>query len=237
MPAKVTEWVHAPQMEAFTGMLVMTLVWSSPAREVSVLLRPAACAVGSGCCCARRIVSTAQPKPLQLQHCRRTRGTFLHGKGFSPACYVGSRNRMPTCVVPAAALGDATNGDVPQSALDQQVSLMNQLMSNTPFTFVNAGVTRISNTSVRPAKLRMVPLCIFSERCATHAAQPLLSNKPSAGLHVMQGQRCSSATVQLLTLLSEASAQWWNVQAPGTPMNEMKAATRVGNYGVRSVHA
>jgi len=27
--------------------------------------------------------------------------------------------------------------------------------------------------------------------------------------------------------------QWWNVAAPGTPMNEMKAATRIGNYAVR----
>jgi len=49
-----------------------------------------------------------------------------------------------------AALGDASNGDVPLSALDQQVMVMNQLMTNTPFTFVNAGVTRISNVSVRP---------------------------------------------------------------------------------------
>ena len=26
--------------------------------------------------------------------------------------------------------------------------------------------------------------------------------------------------------------QWWNVAAPGTLMNDMKSATRVGNYGV-----
>ena len=40
---------------------------------------------------------------------------------------------------------------------------MNSLMSNTPFTFVNAGVTRVSNTSVRPLAPQMkvsVRLCL-----------------------------------------------------------------------------
>jgi hypothetical protein len=69
---------------------------------------------------------------------------------------------LPNCgCVPLAALGDATNGDVPESALDQQIQIMNSLMSNTPFTFVNAGVTRVSNTSVRLQPLANEGLRMF----------------------------------------------------------------------------
>jgi len=36
----------------------------------------------------------------------------------------------------------------------------------------------------------------------------------------------------MLMVLDPGIAQWWNVAAPGTLMNDMKAATRVGNYAV-----
>jgi len=67
--------------------------------------------------------------------------------------------------VPVAAVGDASGGDVPLSALNQQVMIMNQLMSNTPFTFVNAGVTRISNLSVGLKPLTMSFRCVASPQC------------------------------------------------------------------------
>ena len=106
---------------------------------------------------------------------------------FSPTQQLRSRLGMPV-----AALGDATGGDVPLSALNQQIAVMNQLMANTPFTFVNAGVTRISNMSVRsgpcfcvapqwthptlasrPAHRRSVRICVCCiGTCGAEAASP-----------------------------------------------------------------
>ena len=98
-----------------------------------------------------------------------------------------------TLRVPVAALGDASGGDVPLSALNQQVTIMNQLMSNTPFTFINAGVTRISNVSVRlnpslricyatldeagpsPAQLRSISTCVpFIGKIKSRASRSVL---------------------------------------------------------------
>ncbi len=95
-----------------------------------------------------------------------TRGPEAANTQLLPATAVHvRRQRSHTLHVPVAALGDASGGDVPSTALNQQVAIMNQLMSNTPFTFVNAGVTRISNLSVRLKPLTMSFRCVASPKC------------------------------------------------------------------------
>lgn len=100
--------------------------------------------IDSGARCSTRHVTDAEQRLHKAEHDNFRKARGLDVLAFARAA--GTVN-IPVYVHVINKGSGIANGDVPQSQIDQQLSVLNAAYNNSPFRFVLAGVTRTTNAT------------------------------------------------------------------------------------------